>query len=204
MDPKRHNQVDALVQALLDNGNRLKSLRVSYSSCFWKNLGEAREELDYPRTGEPRKCFIKDENNDLPMIITRYHVDYVFRQTRVLGSLKRLAGRVEDIIIDGDIRLSYIYELTNAIVGQLPPSILAVKRKREEENAEETRKSRYKGTKDYATYMREFNEKHSLHQDDPGREDRIRREMRVSPTLTDVWQYPETGTFLERLLGLRG
>lgn len=63
---------------------------------------------------------LKDCNTGAIVTFNRTEPDKLFGHTCILNILAKLAGRVEGPIIQGDIRLGYINELTEATSGGAP------------------------------------------------------------------------------------
>lgn len=124
----------AVIKALVDCGNRLKSLRVRYTNCFGGELELMRPILDSPVAGPVQPVAIVDEGAKASKTFTREQVDEAFEHTRILDSLKMLKGRVEDVRIHGDLRVGYINELTAEVLSRMPS---ARTKRREEAEAKQ-------------------------------------------------------------------
>lgn len=113
-------------------------------------IEDARQVLERPSTGPATLVHLFDPispycwRSQTEHNFSRDNVDLVFAHTqRILEPLKLLRGLVEDPDIRGDIRGSYIAELTSAINGG-KPSARFVLRTQAEEKAESKRQSRHK------------------------------------------------------------
>lgn len=150
-------EVMTVVRALKMCGNKLKMLHVNYFGGFNSDLEEARHIFDHPTTGHPRTVLLRvPAAAEGALQFDRSAVDPLFADSYVLDSLKQLKGCVQDFVLEGDLRLHYIYEITNAILRHpLHPD--AIIRRRKEAEAEKIRQETHDDSILYAPKDYKFN-----------------------------------------------
>ncbi|KAK3684710.1 hypothetical protein LTR37_020004 [Vermiconidia calcicola] len=187
-------------QCFLQAGNKLKTLKIRYTSCFDGQIDAVRDEIegDLPEGMPDRPILIKDAHGKHYSFERGEAKAYFFKHITVLEPLRRLKGIADDVKIRGDLPQAYMDGLAKVLSVPTPPP--AIKKKQMEEGvARKRREESRKGTGFHA-FMKELAD--GYEGSDPGMADYCRGMLKtsvMSPAVMADLMKPPTAEELERV-----
>lgn len=162
-DSARINRnLQTVARCFREGGNKLKTLKIRYTSCFDGQIDAVRDTLEGPiPPGMPeRRAVLKDSYGKY------YHVSRaeapvkLFKYHSILDPLRNLKGIAEQVHIRGDLPGPYMEEL-KAVLSILESDLGAkAKKKREVDAAEQKKRQQKDKGSSFHAFMKELAEKH--------------------------------------------
>ncbi|KAK3708009.1 hypothetical protein LTR37_011702 [Vermiconidia calcicola] len=187
-------------QCFLQAGNKLKTLKIRYTSCFDGQIDAVRGEVegDLPEGMPDRPILIKDTHGKHYSFERGEAKAYFFKHITVLEPLRRLKGIADDVKIRGDLPQAYMDGLVKVLSAPTPPP--AIKKKQMEAEVARKRREESRKGNDFHSFMKELAD--GYEGSDPGMADYCRGMLKtsvMSPAVMADMMKPPTARELERI-----
>jgi hypothetical protein len=199
-DSLRINQnLKAVARCFREGGNKLKTLKIRYTSCFDGQIDAVRDSLEGELAdGMPeRRTMLKDRHGKYHHVSRAEAAVKLFKYHKILDPLRALKGIAELMQIRGDLPGAYMEELKTIL--SVPTSKLGAiaKRKRETEEAERKKRQEQDKGSGFHAFMKTMVEKYKGTPDEKTYRDMLKVSAKSPAVMADLMK-PPTKEELER------
>jgi hypothetical protein len=154
--------LETVAKCFLIGGNKLKTLKIRYTSCFDGQIDSVRDSLEggLPKGMPERKTMLKDRYGKYHLVSHEEAPVKLFKHHKILDPLKNLKGIADDVKIRGDLPQAYMDELTEVLSKPVSDISGAVKKKREAEAAERKKRQVQEQESGFHAFMKQMAEKY--------------------------------------------
>ena len=154
--------LETVAQCFLVGGNKLKTLKIRYTSCFEGQIEAVRDSLDgeLPKGMPERKTMLKDKYGKYHLVSRKEAHVKLFKHHKILDPLKHLKGIADDVKIRGDLPQAYMDELTEVLSKSVTDVSHRVKKKRETDAAERKKRQVQEQESGFHAFMKQMAEKY--------------------------------------------
>ena len=151
-----------VAKCFLDGGNKLKTLKIRYTSCFEGQIDAVRDSLEgeLPKGMPERKTMLKDRYGEYHLVSRAEAPAKLFKYHKSLDPLRELKGIADDVKIRGDLPQAYMEDLTEVLSKPVSDVSGAVKKKRETEAAERKKRQEQEQNSSFYACMKRLAEKY--------------------------------------------
>ena len=151
-----------VAKCFLEGGNKLKTLKIRYTSCFEGQIDAVRDSLEgeLPKGMPERKTMLKDKHSKYHLVSRKEAPIKLFKHHKILDPLKHLKGIADDVKIRGDLPQAYMDELAKVLSKPVSDVSHRVKKKREAEAAERKKRQDQEQESGFHAFMKQMAEQY--------------------------------------------